>query len=306
MALGVWLFAVAAGARAQDLAPPEAVPEEEEHATEVAPEPVPPADVVIYLVRPLGGDAAAAASAEACDAVRATLAAEGFGVLEDADTLAQISPARLDAVHRLDDLRPIATELGASAVATVAVWTNDGVPDSVTVSLAGGTRSFSASETLGGRTLSEAARDAVRGALTRQRNALLVAGGMVEPLIDETGAPEALPDPLDATPAPASGPTLFGIIGPSFVGALGASGIGLGVYASLDGSCTARSPLSGRCLIGEDPNVGLGVLLIVGGVVAIAGAVVWWVTGAGDPAPAPRIDVAILPGGAAVTTNGTF
>ncbi len=142
-------------ARAQDLSPQE-VPPPEPEATEApeAPEAVaPPAAVAIYLVRPLGGDASADASAEACDAVRATLAAEGFGVIEDADVAAQIAPSRLDAVRRLDDLRPIATELGASAVATVAVWTSDGAPDSVTVSLASDARSFSASETLGARSL---------------------------------------------------------------------------------------------------------------------------------------------------------
>jgi hypothetical protein len=314
--LALLLLATSAHARAQDLTPPEAVPEEAPvEAPPVAPTETvapdssapeaPASDVARYLVRPLGGDASAEASAEACDAVRATLAAEGFGVIEDADVAAQIAPARLDAVHRLDDLRPIATELGANAVATVAVWTSDGLPDSVTVSLASGARSFSASETLAGRSLGEGARDAVRGALTRQRNALLVSGGDAGPSIAVSDGLEPGPD-VETGPPPPSGPTLFGIIGPGFIAALGASGVGLGVYASLDGYCRARG-VSGRCLIGEDPNIGLGVLLIVGGVVAIAGAIVWWVTGAGDPAPAPRIDVAFLPeGGATVTTNGTF
>lgn len=262
-----------------------------------------------YLVRPLGGDADATAFGEACDAVRATLAAEGFGVVEDADVAAQIAPARLEAVRRLDDLRPIATEVGADAVATVAVWTSDGAPDSVTVSLAAGARSFSASETLSGRSLQEAARDAVRGALLRQRNALLVSGTTVvtAPIEDGEDVPEQGPDEEEGEAPPSDGPTLFGIIGPGLVAALGASGVGLGIYASLDGYCTARGPESGRCLIGEDPNIGLGVLLIVGGVVALGGAVVWWVTGASDPVPAPRIDVAFLPeGGAVVTTNGAF
>lgn len=316
--LGLSLWCVGASAHAQDLTPAEAPPPPDVETSpvdaapaETAPaaiEPAPATEAARYLVRPLGGDATAEASAEACDAVRATLAAEGFGVIEDADVAAQVAPARLSAVHRLDDLRPIATELGASAVATVAVWTSDGAPDSVTVSLANGSRSFSASETLGARSLGEAARDAVRGALTRQRNALLVSGGSVATTVVDADGPEAPPDVEDGEGRPASGPTLFGIIGPGFVAALGASGLGLGVYASLDGYCTARSPAPpNRCLIGEDPNVGLGVLFIVGGVVAIAGAIVWWVTGASDPMPAPRIDVALLPeGGAAVTTNGSF
>ncbi len=285
--LGLWLATVSLSAVAQDTAA---------------------AEVPRYLVRPLGGDAAPEVGAEACDAVRATLAAEGFGVIEDADVAAQIAPARLEAVHRLDDLRPIAAELGASAVATVAVWTSDGAADSVTVSLAASGRSFSASETLGDRALGEAARDAVRGALARQRNALLVSGaGSVTTRGDDADDREAGPDVHDGEAPAASGPTLFGIIGPGLIAAIGASGVGLGVYASLDGYCTARSPVApNRCLIGEDPNVGLGVLFIIGGVVALAGAVVWWVTGASDPAPAPRIDVALFPGGGGMTTNGTF
>lgn len=262
-----------------------------------------------YLVVPLGGDAPDAMAAEACDATRATLAAEGFGVVDEADVAAQVAPARLAEARRLEDVRPIASDLGASAVATVAVWTSDGAASSVTVSIAPGARSFSATESITAEHgLAEAARDAVRAALVRQRNALLVSGS-------STGTvPDAPADPATSAAAASSSgastphvePTLFGIVGPGLLAAVGAAGIGAGVFAVLDTTCSVRGPLSGRCLVGENPNYGVGITFLIGGVIALGGAIAWWILGAADPAPDPRIDVVVLDGGAVIGTHGSF
>lgn len=254
-----------------------------------------------YLVSPLGGDAPEALLAEACDAVRATLGAEGFEVVDPADIAATISPERLAAAHRLDDLRPIATELGANAIATVAVWTNDGVASSVIVSIAPGARSFSATEAVT-TSLSESARDALRAALARRRDALLVSGTSTG-VHDEQHSGTAVPPPDNGV---IQNGQLFGIVGPGFLAAIGAAGIGGGVYASLDETCDQRSPM-GVCVRGERPNYALGVVFIGAGALALAGAIAWWILGSDNELSAgPRIDVVMLPGGGYVSTRGTF
>jgi hypothetical protein len=254
-------------------------------------------DAERYLVAPLGGDAPEAMAVSACDAVRATLVAEGFAVIEPAD-VATIAPARFADAHHLEDLRPIATELGATAIATVAVWTSDGAPSSVIVSIAPGTRSFSATETVHA-SLEESARDALRAALARRRDALIVGSGPA-------------PTPAPVAPA-ASAPlihddSLFGIVGPGFLAALGAAGIGGGIYASLDETCDQRNPMTNVCLRGERPNYGLGVAFIAGGAVALAGAIVWWILGSSsnETSAGPRIDIVTLPGGGYVSATGRF
>jgi hypothetical protein len=101
---------------------------------------------------------------------------------------------------------------------------------------------------------------------------------------------------------------LFGIVGPGFLAALGAAGIGSGIYASLDETCDQRNPTTNVCLRGERPNYGLGVAFITGGVVALAGAIVWWILGASsnEASAGPRIDVVTLPGGGYATARGSF
>jgi hypothetical protein len=259
-----------------------------------------------YLVSPLGGDAPDALSAEACDAVRATLLAEGFEVIDPADVAAAISPDRLTAAHRLDDLRPIATDVGANAIATVAVWTSDGAASSVIVSIAPGERSFSATESVT-TSLSESARDALRAALARRRDALLVSGSTSEHEDDDDHERAHEPTP-HANDGVIQNGQLFGIVGPGFLAALGAAGIGGGIYASLDETCDQRSP-TGVCIRGERPNYALGVLFIAGGALALAGAIVWWVVGSSseEVSSGPRIDVVMLPeGGGYVGTRGVF
>jgi hypothetical protein len=86
--------------------------------------------------------------------------------------------------------------------------------------------------------------------------------------------------------------------------AFGAAGVGLGVYGLLDGTCELRGAL-GTCLRGEDPNVPVGVTLTVAGILALGGAVVWFVTGA-VVADQPRIDVVLGPDGGAVMARGRF
>jgi len=265
-----------------------------------------PAAVDRYLVAPLGGDAPEALSAEACDAVRATLAAEGFGVVDPADA-ATISPARFTGARRLDDLRPIATELGATGIATVAVWTSDGAASSVIVSIAPGERSFSATETVS-TSLAESARDAVRAALARRRDAILVGGG-------STRTHDTTTRPADPTPTPPASNgviqngQLFGVIGPAFLAAVGAAGIGGGIYASIDEMCDQRNPITHVCVSGTRPNYALGVIFIAAGTLALAGAIVWWILGSDseEVSSGPRIDVVMLPeGGGYVGTRGTF
>lgn len=262
-------------------------------------------DAERYLVAPLGGDAPDALGVEASDAVRATLVAEGFGVIDPAD-VATIAPARFAEARHLDDLRPIATELGATAIATVAVWTSDGMPSSVIVSIAPGTRSFSATAAVT-TSVSESARDALRAALARRRDALLVSGSSARAEDEDDHEPAHV-----ARPAPASGGViqngqLFGVIGPGLLAAIGAAGIGGGIYASLDELCDQRNPM-GVCIRGTRPSYALGVIFIGAGALALAGAIAWWILGASsnEVSAGPRIDVVMLPGGGYVDARGTF
>ena len=257
----------------------------------------------LFLVASLGGDAPDALAAEACDAVRATLVAEGFGVVDPADA-ATISPARFAAARRLDDLRPIATELSATGIATVAVWTSDGAASSVIVSIAPGERSFSATQAVTS-SLAESARDALRAALARQRDAILVGGGSTQRHETEVHTPP----PEHHDEGVIRDGQLFGIVGPGFLAAFGAAGIGGGIYASLDATCDQRNPMTGVCLRGERPNYALGVIFIAAGTIALAGAIVWWILGSGDEevSSGPRIDVVLLPDGSGyVGARGTF
>lgn len=299
---------------AQDLTPPETAasspsPSTPTPAPSPSPSPAPaPASDERFLVAPLGGDAPGAMVLEALDAVRATLAAEGFAVVDPAD-VATIDPARLAEARRLDDLRPVATELGASGIATVAVWTSDGAASSVIVSLAPGARSFSATHAVDASGLGEAAVAATRAALLRRRDALLVSAGTSA---DRTEEPE-LATAHDTPPPPPhddgviQNGQLFGIVGPGLLAALGAAGIGAGVYASLDETCDYHAP-SGVCLRGERPNYALGIVFIGAGTLALAGAIVWWILGAEseESSSGPRIDVVMGPDGGGVTARGRF
>ncbi|MFO0713804.1 MAG: hypothetical protein U0353_28375 [Sandaracinus sp.] len=97
---------------------------------------------------------------------------------------------------------------------------------------------------------------------------------------------------------------LFGVLGPGLLAAVGAAGVGLGIWASLDSTCDRYSADRSVCLRGESQNLGAGIPMIIGGAAALAGAIVWWITDAATPEPEPRIDVVIGPGHLGL--RGTF
>lgn len=309
----------AAPCAAQDLTPPETATASTSAsasasasatpAPSAAPTPTPASDER-YLVVPLGGDAPEDMLAEALDAVRATLAAEGFSVVDPAD-VATIDPARIGAARRVGELRPIATELGASGIATVAVWTSDGAASSVIVSIAPGARSFSATHAVEGAALGEAAALATRGALVRRRDALLVSAGTSADRSEEheleTGHAQVTTPPETHDDGVLQNGQLFGIVGPGLLAALGAAGIGAGVYASLDATCDQYAA-GGVCLRGERPNYALGIVFIGAGTLALAGAIVWWILGAqsDESSSGPRIDVVLGPEGGGLSARGRF
>jgi hypothetical protein len=114
---------------------------------------------------------------------------------------------------------------------------------------------------------------------------------------------DADPGAGSRAPRPPAPDPLFGILGPGLLAAIGAAGIGLGVWATLDPTCSLRGA-SGTCLRGEENNVGLGILFIATGALSLAGAIIWWVTGAAAPPTEPRVDIVIGPGSAGV--RGSF
>lgn len=270
------------------------------------------------IVLSFGGDATDAMNAEARDGATAGLVAQGFSVLDEAEITARISPARLSSAGSIDALRAIAAELGAESVVSVAVWTSDGAADSVIVSLApsegASARSFSATEHVGETGLGAAAQAATLAALTRRTRAALLGGGSGHVEVETETASEGTiaertteeHDPwAEEEENPDDAQSLFGIIGPGLLLALGGAGLGLGIYSLLDENCTLRGPVTGVCLQGDGPNVGLGVLLLVGGVLSAAGAAVWWITGA-LTTNEPRVDGIVWQDGGMLRVRGLF
>jgi hypothetical protein len=268
------------------------------------------------VVLSFGGDGEAAMNAEARDGVTAGLVAEGFSVLDEAEVSARIPPARLREAASVDALRAIAVELGAESLATVAVWTSDGAADSIVVSLApsAGGRSFSATEAAGDVGVGAAAQAAARAALRRRTRAAMLEGGTGSvatetetALVAEEAARVEEGDPwAEEDPRTNEGPeSLFGIIGPGLLLAIGGAGIGLGIYSVLGENCTQRAPLSGDCLRGDAPNTAVGILLIVGGAISAAGSAVWWITGAGTTSE-PPVDGVVWNEGGMLRVRGRF
>jgi hypothetical protein len=268
------------------------------------------------VVLSFGGDGEAVMNAEARDGVTAGLVAEGFSVLDEAEVSARIPPARLREAASIDALRAIAVELGAESLATVAVWTSDGAADSIVVSLAPATggRSFSATEAVEAAGVGAAAQGALRGALRRRTRAAMLEGGTGSVateteavLVAEEAARVDEGDPwAEDDPRADGGPeSLFGIIGPGLLLAIGGAGIGLGIYAVLGENCTQRAPLSGDCLRGDAPNTAVGILLVVGGVISAAGSAVWWVTGAATTSE-PPVDGVVWNDGGMLRVRGRF
>ena len=273
------------------------------------------------LVLSFGGDATDDMNAEARDGATAGLLAQGFTVLAEAEIAARVPPSRIREASSIDQLRAIAVELGVESVVTVAVWTSGGAADSVIVSVAparvadGETaRSYSGNQSVGEEGLGAAAAAAAQAALQRRTRAAMLSGGTGRVDVetseadpeDEAVAPVE-DDPWAETPREenADFASLFGIIGPGLLLAIGGAGIGLGIYALLDENCSQRGPETNVCLMGDAPNIGVGVLLLIGGVLAAGGAAAWWITGA-TAQPQARIEGISLRGGGMLRLTGSF
>lgn len=269
------------------------------------------ADAVVLSI---GGDAPESVAERARAAAEAALASDGASVVPVGEVALRIAPSRLRAIASLSDARSVAFDLEARMVVGVAVWMSgegeSASPESVVVSLLVGSRTFSATQVLGETELEAGARLAMEEVRGQQARALMLEGPGFEAASEAT--PEAGSEgesaEVAATPqAPEADQTLgFDVIGPTMLGAFGAAGVGLGVYALMDSICTQRGPLTGVCLRGEDPNPSVGVTLTVAGVLALAGAVIWFVTGATISADQPRIDVVVGPEGGSLAVRGVF
>nr|MDQ3037303.1 hypothetical protein [Myxococcota bacterium] len=232
----------------------------------------------------------------------------------------------------LADARAVAFELEARMIVGVAVWMGapaqdaaapdttapeSAAPESVALSLMIGARTFSATREVGEGGVAAAAQGAMHDVRAQQTRAMLVEGPAAEseptgeaPAEDaaatDGAAATATPATTATTTAPVDATPAFDVIGPTMLGAFGAAGLGLGVYSVLDGTCEQRGAVTGVCLRGEDPNLGVGITLMVAGTLALAGAIVWLATGAAVIADQPRIDMVLGPEGGAVSVRGTF
>jgi hypothetical protein len=196
------------------------------------------------------------------------------------------------------------------------VWMGEGeAVDSVAVSLRVRSRSFAATRSMGEAGLAAAAADALRDVRQQQTRAMLVEG-------PETAEGSEIPDGQGGALATSSGGVAiesgggggreagrgdttpgFDVIGPTMLAAFGAAGVGLGIYALLDGTCERRGETV--CLRGEEPSVPAGVTLTLAGALALGGAVFWLVTGA-SVVDTTRIDVVLGPDGGAAGVRGQF
>jgi hypothetical protein len=224
-----------------------------------------------------------------------------------------------------EDAVRLAADQGAPRVVCVSVWVEGEVVRELSMSLhaLSGARSVRESTATGAvseTTSVEAALGTmVASVLAREREAVLLDPGGALSATDTgsdtdtdtgsatgtgTGSATATGSASGSgLPRPPASDPLFGILGPGLLAAIGAAGIGLGVWATLDPTCNLRAA-SGTCLRGEDNNVGLGILFIATGTLSLAGAVIWWITGATAPPTEPRIDIVLGPGAAGV--RGTF
>jgi len=260
------------------------------------------------LVLSLGGDADAALRAPVLQQVQDLLVADGFVVAGPSELVHRVPPSRL-APSTPAEAVTLAADLSIPRVVCVSVWAVEGHITELSLSL----------QALSGR---RSARDSTATAIvqpTEEARALAVrtmvtqvlaserAASMLDPARVSTVAPE--PDP-EETPQPAPGALapgepepLFGIIGPGLLTAIGAAGLGLGIWGVLDETCDLRGA-SGLCLRGESNNVGVGAVLIITGAASLAGAIAWWIITPTVPASPSRIDIALGP--TSLHVRGTF
>lgn len=280
------------------------------------------------LVVGLGGNATEARRTPALDAVAARFTADGFDVLAASELVHRVPPSRLTLADT-DAAAALSAELGIPRVACVSVWASGDQITELSLSLhtlSGGrsVRHASASGTITvEHDLAATIDTMVAQVLAAERAAAMLDPGAgvtpTEPTYTETGegdpnAERAPSEGLQAT-LPSATPTtptrsndgpepLFGILGPGLLAAIGAAGIGLGIWASLDPTCDLYNASRTVCLRGEENNLGVGITMIVLGSLSLAGAVAWWVTDAQAPETDTRIDIVVGPGSAGV--RGTF
>jgi hypothetical protein len=280
--------------------------------------PVRAEDVVVLT---FGGDALASHQRQAREAAAEALRSDGASVVPEARIAERIAAARLRSLTDLREARLIAFELEARWALLVQIEAREEVdppePTAVEVALLAGARTFRASEPVGERGLASAVAAAVRAVRAAQTRAVVIEGGSPAPSEGGAGAVTGAGGGAgagvravagaasDAGGGAGAGAASDAVVGPTMLAAIGAAGVGLGVYAVLDGTCELRGA-SGICLRGEDPNIPMGVVLTVAGILALGGAAIWFLTGAGAPPAQPRIDVVLGPGGGVVTAEGRF
>ncbi len=257
-------------------------------------------DVVVLSV---GGDAPAAVAREAREAVAAALAGDALRVYPEGELALRMPPSRLSGCDSVACAWALGRELRVSMVAAVATWQGEDGPASVTVSLiVGADRSYAASEDVGEGGIVRAATAASRGAQNARGRALLVEGSAAP-----RQEPVSTAERTEAAPIETPQPRERGLeeyVLPALLGVTALALTGAGVYALLPQHCDLQGP-SGVCLRGDDPNVGVGVVLTATGGLAIAGAILWMILG-GMPPPMRRIDVVLGPNGGSVGWRGTF
>ncbi len=244
---------------------------------------------------------------EARVAVTEALVADGVDVMPHDELTRQVAASRLASIREASAVRALAFELEARMAVQVSVALREEVdpPEASTieVSILVGRRTFAITEVVGGEGLAAAARAAVASARAAQTHAMIVEGSDPARETRREASEEGASAPSTGGGGTRSGgDDIFDIAGPTALGAVGAGGIGLGAWGLLDATCDQRGP-SGACLRGENPNVPVGVILIVTGTLAITAALIWFITGATAMEAAP-VDVVIGPEGGEVRVRG--
>lgn len=265
----------------------------------------------------LGGDAPTGLREHVLAMVAARFEAGGFSVVAPIDLMHRVPASRL-AIESTDDAARLGATLGVPRIACVSVWVSDDEVRELSLSLhaLSGERSVhydAASGSVDGMIQLPALVDRLVAEVLGGAIAYAVSGPnpiTSNPRATSPGSSSATPsratpletssslpieDPEPSRP-PASGiEPLFGFIGPTLLAAVGAAGIGLGVWASLDTTCDAYNADRSVCLRGEAQNLAAGIPLMLVGAVSLAGAIAWWVLGSDAPIDSSRIEVGLAP-----------
>lgn len=261
------------------------------------------------LVISLGGDADAALRAPVLQQVQDLLVADGFVVAGPSELVHRVPPSRL-APSTPGEAVTLAADLSIPRVVCVSVWAVQGHISELSLSLQALSGRRSARDSTATAIVREptdearvlAVRTMVTQVLASERAASMLDPARVSTIAPEPAPEEALAPAPDAL-APGDPEPLFGIIGPGLLTAIGAAGLGLGIWGVLDATCDLRGA-AGLCLRGESNNVGVGAVLIITGAASLAGAIAWWVITPATPASPSRIDIALGP--SSLHLRGTF